>query len=77
MQEPAMTDRYGQNLEVGDRVIIATLSHGSAHLREGKIMRFKVAHGNTYAGIRTEAGGNTTVRSPNLVRLDPNLPQRT
>lgn len=64
-----MQDRYGQDLEVGDRVVIATLSHGSAHLREGTIRRFKTSGKTISAGIRTEAGGNTTVGSASLVRL--------
>jgi hypothetical protein len=69
MQQPTMTDRYGQNLEVGDRVVVATLNYGRAHLREGLIMRFKTHRGQTSAGIRTEAGGNTTVGPSSLVKI--------
>lgn len=76
MQQPTMTDRYGQTLEVGDRVVVATLNYGRAHLREGKIMRFKTAHGRTAAGIRTEAGGNTTVGQDSLVKLHPDTPEK-
>ena len=62
------TDRYGQSLVIGDRVLIATLAHKRAHLREGEVRRISLVSGAPLAGIRTEAGGYTTASSMNMVR---------
>ena len=68
-----MCDRYGQNLEIGDRVIVATLNRKSARLREGRVMRFKTCAGGVSAGIRTEAGGNTTVGPQSVVKIPTSI----
>ena len=72
-----MVDRYGQELNIDDRVIVATLAGKSANLREARIVKFKNHQGAISAGVRTEAGGSTTVRSARIVLLPKGTPERT
>ncbi len=64
-----MKDRYDNQLEIGDTVLVACLSGKSAHLREAIVKDFATSYGTEYAKVRTEAGGSTRVKSGSIVKV--------
>lgn len=64
-----MKDRYGNQLEIGDTVLVACLSGKSAHLREAVVRDFTISCGSERAKVRTEAGGSTQASSRSIVKV--------
>ena len=60
-----MKDKLGKEVNVGDRVVVATTCYKSGHLRLGEI---KVIEGDR-ARVTTEVGGSTWVTSSQVAKV--------
>jgi hypothetical protein len=64
-----MKDRYNNQLEIGDTVLIACLRRKSAYLREAVIKDICLYQGREYAKVTTEVGGSTRVGPDRVAKV--------